>query len=323
MNISYFNTADNLIEAFSIRNDKSFEQIMPLGDRKVGFSVQVKYPEGVRYHPPKKKNGTDDTFALIHVVYTHPDETRTPIENKEKIPLIITIVPYSRYRANHFDYNFEDEDCPTEKSLEESKSSPRPVDLEYTNFFFYDHNQHIFVDKKGSKLSGAKLLERVMDDHLKTINTANALKLKFKLRSQSLVVNIINLKISFLLWIINSIFGRTIDENTGSPAFLEGYKKENLKKLSTDSLKIFGYNAARRVIILFCAITAISFVIFFFFDFKNEYLKKITSNNFLALTHTIFALWILDVVMPVLIFYLINLMIKIKKKIIFHKFKGL
>jgi hypothetical protein len=318
MNINYFNTADDLIDAFSIKNDKRYEQITSLGNRKVGFSVQIKYPEDIKYRPPKKKDGTYDTFALIHVVYAHPDETKTPFKNIEKIPLIITIVPYSRYRSNHFDYNFEDEDCPTEKSLEESKSSPKPVDLEYTNDFFYDHNQGSLLDKKGSKLSGSKLLESVMDNHCKTINTINALKLKFKFRSQSLVVNIINLKVDFFLWLIKNIFGRTLDRNTLTTAFLDGYKKENLKKLSTDSLKIFGYNAAPGVIILFCAIIAI----FNLFEFKNEFFEKIISNNFLALIHTIIALYILDVGMPLLIFYIINLMIKIRKKVVLHKFQA-
>ena len=132
MNNTYFNSADDLIDAFSFRDDERFEKITSLGNRKVGFSVQKKYPEDIRYRPPKKKGGADDTFALFHVVYTHPDEASVSIENKDKIPLIITIVPYSRYRGNHFDYNFEDPECPTEKSLEESKASPRPVDLEYT-----------------------------------------------------------------------------------------------------------------------------------------------------------------------------------------------
>jgi len=320
--MDYFNSADELINAFDIKNNVNYEKITPLNDCKVGFSTQRKYPTHIRFHPPKKENGDDDTVALIHVVYKHPNEYKSQKENDYKIPFIIEIVTYSRYRSKHFDYNFEDEDCPTKESIEKSKLTPQPIDLNYNNEFFYDHRSEIFVDVNGNIISGIEILDKVFKDHCNTVHLFKGLRFKVKLKSQSLLINFLSLLVNVSIWKLNYFFGRTLDKGDSFSAYLKGYKKENLKKLSTDSLNIFGYNTARRVVILFCSLVVAGYVLYFIFGIENGYIKRIFSNNFLALTHSIFILWFLDVVMPVLLFHFINIIIKTRSKLMYRQFSG-
>jgi hypothetical protein len=318
----YFNSAEELIDAFNVRSDQVYERITPLSDRKAGFSIQRRYPEDIRYRPPKLKNGTDDTVALIHVVYEHPEEDKKSKEHVSKVPLVITIVPFSRFRETHYDYNFSDDNCPTKESVEKSKLTPAPIALDYKNAFYYDHIDKRFYDDTGKTFTGLEVLEKVYSDHCDTVHLLKGLKLRFKLRSQSFGIFILDCLVKLLTKTLSLVFGRTLDDSHSISVFFSGYKRENLKKLNTESLSIFGYSTARRVIVLFCLLTIFVFSYYFFSSEKNKYLKTVFSNGFLSLAFSIVIIWILDVVVPVMLFHLINILIKIRTSLRFKNFKA-
>lgn len=321
MTIKYFNSAEELITAFDVKNNPPYEKITPLNDRKAGFSIQRKYPEDIRYRPPKLKNGEDDTVALIHVVYEHPDEVKHKIKGS-RIPLVIRVASYSRYRATHFDYNFDDENCPTKESVERSKLTPKPIDLNYENDFFYDHKDNKFYDDKGKELRGIEVLDQVFIDHCDTVHLLKGLKLRFKLRSQSLGISICDFAVNLFIKTLTSVFGRTLDESDVISVYFSGYKRENLKKLSTESLTVFGYSTARKVILLFCFLTASAYTCIFLTDTKSKYLRTVFSNSFLSVTFSILIIWLLDEVVPVFLFRIINVIIKVRSMLVFLRFKA-
>ena len=128
------------------RLSDKYEHYTPLKDTKVGFSVQRKYPNSIRYRPPVTKEGSPDVFALIHVFCLHPHESANTIF-PERIPVVLKITSHSRYLNNRWDYDYADPECPTKESFELSRQSPKPVPLEELDEYFYDSNQGILINR--------------------------------------------------------------------------------------------------------------------------------------------------------------------------------
>ena len=315
-----FDSAQELIDAFDIDGVEAYSRITELSDREVGFSVQRKYPNDILYSPLVNGDGEDDTVALIHVVYSHPTELKTDFDS-HKVPLIIRIVTYSRYRSNHIDYDFNDPQSPTKESVERTKSTPLPVALDFYNEYFYDHHTGTFIDQRHEPITGEELLNDVYDAHCATSHHKKGRKIRAKLKSQNTAIAFLGTSINVLVFVLTRLFGRTLDESETSSAYYRGYQRKNLKKLSTESLDVFGYKAARSVILLFCIIAATAFAIKYNFNIHTPYLNKVFSDSFLALTHTLILLWLLDVMFPLLIFYLVNFLTRARTRLSFMKFK--
>jgi len=316
MDIKHFNTADELINIFKI-DEETYTNPVIFSNRKVGFSIQRNYPSNIRYKPPKNTNNQDDTVALIHVFYTHPSETRKSFDST-KVPLIIRIVPHSRYLSNHFDYNFKDPDCPTEESVNKSKSTPKPIALDYLDEFFFNHEENAFLDNRNNQISGSELLDRVFKEHFNTVHLWKGLRIRSGIKAKSVIIATVSLFINLFPWILKKLFGRTIEEeNISLSSVFEGYKRADLKKLSTDSLNIFGYKASRSVIITFCLIVFVCYLFQFYFHLDLRYFKSIFSNNFLSITHAILVLWLLDVAIPNTLFRIMNALIRLRKKLFY------
>lgn len=320
MTQQHFDSTQELIDVFDISGNKQYYRITPLTDCKVGFSIQREYPKDILYSPLVNGKGEDDTVALIQVVYSHPTELKTEFDS-HKVPLIIRAVTHSRYRAMHFDYDFNDPDSPTKESIEKTKATPMPVALDFDNEFFYDHHANTLLDHTHEPISGEQLLNIVFKSHCDTAHQKRGRTIRAKLKYQSFATAILGSIISILISALTNLFGRTLDDNETTYAYYRGYQRKDLKKLSTESLDVFGYKAARNVIILFCVIVTISYAIKYAFGIQTPYLNKVFSESFLALTHALILLWLLDVVIPLLLFRLVNIMIKKRTNILFKKFK--
>ncbi|MGR8999518.1 MAG: hypothetical protein ACU88J_10790, partial [Gammaproteobacteria bacterium] len=308
-----------LIDAFGITKNPNYSRITELTDRKVGFSIQRNYPNDILFIPLVSKNGEVDSVALIHVVYSHPSKD-SPEFNSLKVPLIVRITNHSRYLSNHIDYDFEDPESPTRESIERTKSTPTPLELDYYEEYFYDHHAKTFLAKDHEPLTGEKLLDRVFDAHCSTSHKTKGKGIRRKLWFQDWVVGVLAAIISLFKWLLIYLFGRTVDDSEKYFAYLEGYDRKSFKKLSTESLDVFGYKASRAVIILFCVLISVLYATTYFNCYHPPYLESIFKNNFLALTHSLLMLWILDVVIPEVLFQLINLVTKVRTKIAFKKF---
>jgi len=290
-------------------------------DSKVGFSIKRNYPDNIRYKPAAKKDKKPDNVVTIWVGYTHTQETSKNID-LNKVPLWICVANFSLYRTNHLDYDFNDSNCPTEVSLEQSRLTPKPIELEYNNEFFYNHGSNVFINESGNIITGIDILNRAYSDHCDTVHRLKGLKLRLKLSAQSKVSGLLSLTIYFLRYILKTAFGRTLEvEEDNFSAHFYGYNKSSLKKLNEDSLNVFGYKAAKPVIIVFCSAIIIICLIIHTFNISCGYLARIVSSNVLSISHGILLLWLLDAVMPNLIFFLINTIIKFRTALISRKLK--
>lgn len=315
-----FQSNEEFINKFDWGGVSQYYDPVIFTDTKVGFSIKRYYPHHIRYKPVLRKDGTPDNVVTIWVSYTHPDETKSDVDLK-KVPLRVRVANRSLYRARHFDYDFSDNNCPTEDSVEQSNLTPKPIELEYNNEFFYNHENDNFINESGDVISGVEILDKAFKDHCDTVHRFKGWNLRFKLAAKSVGSGFLGLLINFLKFILKTVFGRTLENKDAYTALYSGYKKEDLKQLHEDSLNVFGYKASKPVIILFCALVSLFSFIRYLFDIKEGYPSYIASNSAKSITHGILALWFLDAIIPYLIFYLINIVIKLRFKIMFFKIK--
>lgn len=309
MSNQYFENAQQFMNLFSIESS-SYENMVPLTDRKVGFSVQRAYPKNLRFSPSKTESGSPDTVAIIHAFYIHPSESKEQI-TIEKVPLFIRIGKFSRYRMNHLDYNFEDKDCPTEESIRFMKTSPNPVDLSSYDYF-YNHSKNTFFNDNGDKPSGIQLLDYIFREHCDTIHWIRGIRIQWKFRSNRWLINILTWASALIKFLLTHLFGRTLDSESNVVAFLSGYKEEDFKKLSTESFVIFGYKASKSVIVIFSLIMLAVYIFQFYYPASNRFLEKLFSINLYSVALVISSLWFLDDILPKCLFKLLNLITRIR-----------
>ena len=169
--------------------------------------------------------------------------------------------------------------------------------------------------------SGIDILNRAYSDHCYTVHWLKGLKIRTKLFAQSKGSGLISALIKVLSFVLKKAFGRTLEESDLISAFYNGYKLDDFKKLGEDSLNVLGYKTAKSVIILFCAIVIVAA----YFKYSNlitgNYFTFVGKSNFLSVVHGLFLLWVLDVIVPNLLFWIINGLIKLRKQIMFTRFK--
>ena len=293
-----------------------FTDFTALNNVKVGFSVKVEYPEGIRFKPAKTRDGKADSIALIRVVYADKEDVST------KVPVSFRIERFNLYRAKNFDYDFDDKDSPTKRSLEASNASPSPIGLEYRQDYFFNHESNTFVDSDGKKLSGTEILDKVFNDHCNTVHLLKGIKLRFKLLMQSKVSGFLGLVVTFLQFILKKVFGRTFEESDSLSAFFKGYDYSSFKKLNEDSLNIFGYKAAKPVIVFFCVLVVSVSIHRYCNGVSGGYLAFIAKSNLLSIVHALLLLWVLDTLAPFIMFKLVNFILWANRKVAFAKFKA-
>lgn len=321
MKNKFFNSSDELKEAFGIVNSPEHEKYTPFKDCKVGFSIQKQYPSDIRYKPPKRKDGTPDGVALIKIVYTHPTEKDKPIDTSQ-VPLSIDVSVHSRYLVNHFAYDFDNEKSPTEQSVLLSRKTPKPISINFEGMYFYDHNKKSFLNKRLEKVSGRRILEEVFQKHCNTIHLFKGLKLRMKIVSQSLGLSICWTIIQMCIGILKIVFGRNLKSKEYMVGVIEEFDRKDIELSNSDKIKVFGYEASKNIIITFSITVLATYTIAYFLGDKSQYVTGITSSPLLALCGALVVLWILDHLIPVLLFKVVNLLIRIRIGIGFMKIKA-
>lgn len=321
--MAIFVSTEELIDSFGDIHNNGFYDPVNLTDTPIGFSVKKNYPPNIRFKPAiGQRTGLPDSIAAIWVVYTPPSEKEN-IAGSSKAPIRFRVATMSKYRVSHFDYNYQDidGDCPSKESLEGSLASPQPIDLNFEDVYFYDHINHTFIDDNGNSLTGVEVLEQVFETHCKTVHILWGLKIRLKLAWQAKFSGVLTLIVEALTTILKQLFGRTIESNVMMAGIYEPYKRVAFKKLDEDSIEILGYKASKHVVIMFCIIVILASVYRYYFSVGYDYFSSLEGQEFLTLTHAIFAIWFIDVVIPEILFFGINMVLRLKKKVIFMRFE--
>jgi hypothetical protein len=279
-----------------------------LTDTNIGFSIQRCYPENIRFKPAKTTSGKDDDVAVVWIVY----EESLRKNGADLIPIRFRIGTMSKYRAKHWDYDFEKPDCPTRESVEIRKKSVQPLEMNLIDEFFYSESKGYIVNTKGKKTRGIDILNYLFDYHCNTTHPIKGLGVRTKNSLAIFSLRGLDKTISSIKWALKYVFGRTLDEQTNRNSHLDGYLEADFKKTADNSLELGGYRTTKRVILLFSALVALA--CFFCLPVKDEsYVGNLLHDDFLLIIHSLLGLFILDEVIPIAIFRLMNSFISLRK----------
>lgn len=298
---------ENLKELFKDYAQGGFESITDLTDVPVGFSIQKKYPSNIKFKPALTKNNEHDSVAVIWVVFDKDIH-----KELSKRPLRIRVAMLSKYRSKHFDYDFDDEECPTLESLEESKKSKQPLDFNFHSDYFYDSETGKIVKKSGCEITGVEVLNEVYKTHCDSVHPIIGAPVRVALGLKLASIRCLDKIIAACKWVLINIFGRTFTEDYTKSKHLDGYDLSDFGKSNIDSIELAGYRASKRVILIYCFVIILFSWIFINSDI-SETLNEILKNEFLTVVHGLFLLIIFDLMIPYLIIKLINLLIKVRK----------
>jgi hypothetical protein len=236
---------------------------------------------------------------MIRVLYNPNNRSESELD-LTRVPIWIDIGKNSKYQYNHFGFNFEDDDCPTEESLESSQASPHPVSLTYADGFFFDHTAEDFVDKDGQHYSGGQILQSVFNDHCDTTRKSR----RRLWRSVARVGFISEHLIAFLEYVLRISFRKKFDRARNPFA---RYRKDDVTLLEAESLQIFGYKTTKNVIVTFAALVLVGYSISYWTCLREStFFVSIWKHPFLVLCATLVALPILEYQGPNLIRVAVN-----------------
>ena len=302
------------------RISDKYRDFTPFKDKKIGFSIQRKYPDTIHYKPPLTKDAEIDVVALIQVLYEYA-ESKDCISSK-RVPIFLWIGAYSRYLSTHFDYDFNDKNCPTRESVEESKKTPKPISLDSLDEYFLDCETNKFYDSQNNKKTGEEILDTLFDEHCATIHWFKGLSLRWKLGYRNLLSKLCVVIINVLEQLLQLAFGRTLKSEDDFAGTLTLYKRNDMRVLSTESFTIFGCKASKNIVVTFSIMVLLFYSILFFSKSKIlPCLKDFFDNELIMISGIVCTIWLLDYFMPILLLWFINLLIKIRIRLIFSRFK--
>lgn len=261
-------------------------------------------------------------MAVIWVIYgddTNGGENSVP----DCVPIYARIDITSLYLSKNrwMGFKYSDPTCPTKESVEASSISPKPIGLEFCGDIIYSHGEGAFIDSVGDRYTGLELLDLVSGKFFNTVHRWRGIKLRTKLKVRDCIVRLLGFIPRPLTLVLKVCFGRDVVETDRTIGGLLGYPRSALRKAHEDSWNIVGYRAPKNVIILFCAIVVILVAYGYFNRIENGYLKAIASSNLSAIAHGVILLFLLDGLVPELLFRILNGVIKLRWWLSFLKFK--
>ncbi len=285
------------------------------GNDYIGFSILRNYPENTKFHPVKYPDGKHDTTALIKIGYaTNNIHTNT-------LPLRVSISKASRYIFEKHFFNFSDENCPNEKEVDISKKSPQPTDLEENNRYEYNLPENKIWDKNNKEYTDLnKVVDLIYDEHLQTISNRF---IKYIGLLRDITFNTLTKIIEFLIKTNEILFGKKIvDTDNPFTGKYNPYKPNViLDAVLTNPDNYININGIQVPISPNSAVTVtftLSFIYILHYLYKFDFLHLVeitnqASDNALFYTSIIISLlFIWDKILPIVIFYTVNTLIKMK-----------
>ncbi len=173
--------------------------------KSIGISILKDYPNKGQFIPVRNKKGENDSVSMIRVYYLKSEFAQA--EDK-KVPLYVQIQKANRYLFKHPIWDFDDENCPTPASLEESKMSKQPIDLnEFSRYELHLDSLQVFDLKKKKNVSPSEVVEEIYKVHLSTIKN---LYLRIMMVLQKKGVEFVYPTTDFLKWVNFHLFGKRI-----------------------------------------------------------------------------------------------------------------
>lgn len=307
------NSGRELLDKFHLGSDGDFYDPVILSDADAGFSIRRNYPEEIRYKPARYLDESPDNVAVIWVVF---DKKRIQADKSALVPIRCRIATMSIYRAEHWDYDFDDLKCPSRDSVEMSNASPQPFSLDFPSEYFYNTEKNIFLTKGGVSVSGIEILNSIFKEHVDSVHLIRGLKYKIQSLKNSAENSFYEVFIKLIKITLKFLFGRTIDEDWKVNSAFRGYPMSAFKKLQLSSIEVLGYRTSKNVIVIFCLLVVFLSFLFLPLD-DGSYPSSVLDSEILTTIHALLALIILDEAAPLILFGLMNLLIFFRRKRLF------
>ncbi len=289
-------------------------ELIPWKDNEeaVGFSILREYPDRGEFIPTRNSQGKKDSVTMIRIWYLKNDIKK--YRNQTRAKLQVSVNKASRYLFNHIFPNPQDPESPTETSVEKSKQSKQPIDLNEPNRYTLINGRKIMDSKINKNIKAKQVIENIYQEHL---NTTRNYFFRSKIYIRQNVIDSIEPVKKWLLKINFYLFGKQIQktDDFGIGVFsLYPYDKliDNPNALK---MKILGsdlpisYNSA----ITFTTFISLLLLIKYSFNYDLfgiiHFIENINNSFFLAV-FTAEALWFLDFIIPRIILYIANCLIK-------------
>lgn len=290
-------------------------------EKHFGFSVLKDYPDTSAYVSAVTKNRKKDSVVLIKIGYS--------VDNVEDgdVLLSVTASKASRYLLdNHWDYNFSDDDSPTEESLKQSNASPAPYDIEESSRYSLNTDSGEIFDKEKKEVSSLRILvDNVYASH---VRTADDIIFRSKVKGRDTIAETIQPVIKFLEKTLFFFFGKGFKE---SDDFSEGifrlYPYKSLVALSPEKIEIFGTNISiskRAAISLLVFISSVFLAYHYFcYDFLGlvSLMKDADKNFFFTAALAACSILVFDLLLPIALFLLINGLVFLRIQMMYLKIR--
>jgi hypothetical protein len=317
--LSYPNDGFALLKLFGDIQSAGYVDSVILSDTEAGFSVQRNYPKDIKFKPAMTASGKDDSIACIWVVY----ESKKQSSKNLPVPIRFRIALMSKYRTRHF---FDDDDLdpekPTKASLTISHSTPQPIDLNLREGYFYDPHTGGLVDDQGNSVSGTDALNEIYQAHCDTVHPLRGLGIRSKQAAHSFSRGVLDRLIDGSKWCLKNLFGRTLNERTDRSSYFDGYKGQDFGKLPEDCIEVCGYKVPKRVLGLFIVVTALAAYLLFPAK-ERSYADLVVHSEVMLTIHCLAGLLFLDVIVPHLMFAVVNGLISCRRKYVNWLLKAL
>ena len=311
-----FETNKDFLEVFEISSeDNGFYDPILLRDARYGFSVKRKYPDDISFKSPILKSGEPDEVAVIWVVLRVDDK-----KDDGRIPVHLRISKFSLWKSEpgNFDYDFENENSPTKESVEISRETRAPIELEENDYFYCEKTSR-FVDKKGKEVDPSDILEGLFRDHCLTVDKYQGLELRFKKLMRDVVVcKLLDAMRAAIKFLLEKVFDKELIAESMSAELWSGYKEAKAKNIHR-SIKIFDYEASRSTVVLFCGGAVLLNLLDIWGNEEFSYLMGVSSSNFLILVHSILMLIVIEAFPTWVLLPVLNVVIRMKRKFSYIK----
>ncbi|HEY4832051.1 MAG TPA: hypothetical protein VIH61_05765 [Waddliaceae bacterium] len=302
----------------NFKKDEEDEIILWSGDGGgVGFTILRNYPKDIPFVPAKNKDGDVDSVCMIKIGFL----VRPGAPENEEVKLFVTTSKVSRYLLNnHWNYDFNDDKSPTKDSLEESKKSKQPIDLEDLVDYIYNKNtRKIFnVEKEKKEVSLNYIVDKVFKLHLKTVSPAG-LWFRTKIFSKNIISNLVEpIKIS-LLWFLDFFLGKTI-QSDGKTNFgiglIKPYKHNSLYSLADEQVDLFktGIVINKKSAIVVASLVFLMTLISIYCYSPLWWSELKTQIQIVQFSFLLVLVFTVDYIIPHTILVIINLLIKFRSK---------
>lgn len=294
-------------------DDSDYEEFSLLRDSK-GFSVQRDYPDNVAFKSAIDTKGNSDTVALVHFVLLAENQ------KDNLIPVLLSARKYSRYLSNHYDFDFNDPESPTESSVLRSKKTKQPIDLESVNDYFFNIENKKTYDSFGNEFTLKEVLDDILKEHFLTARPFRGTVIRSKFGLNKFFQKFVRILIRILKFYLKMVNGILFEPGDSFAGELSLYKRSNMRSVKTENFDFFGYKTSKNSILFLALLSTLLFFLNPDFPLKNRLVYGFKNYELLSVGLALVLLWIIDWVFPTISFYVINLLIWIKVKSVFLKF---